>query len=480
LTRTSRSGLLLLWFALALPVLLLPVGEPNRASVAAAAKARASASTGPLTGAHWGAGSDLITLKRIGYDFHIRSVNPNDPASWRRALDTAQRTGMKLIITGYPEPYSYADGEWTISPAGVRLLEYLKTRSALVLALFVYNEPYWINPFTRQSDACGALSADQLRSLRTKIRTVWADAKIYHDIGRPSQWAPGGSLFRSYSCIGNKYANARGVADYVGAWYYPFRAGGYQKAEGLATLRRESDYITNSMGAVTVWLNQAHAGYEDLRWPSDTEILDWNCSTRSALPNGSLISWYVWRQRIYQDYLANHPRQWPLTTAAACGSRGPAASPGSRTGRVVWGTPRNDRLSGTPFADRIHGLGGRDLVLGLGGSDILTGGAGRDAVEGGPGRDLLIGDGRASVSGNDVLRGGAGSDILRGRAGRDLLIGGPGRDYLSGGAGGDTFLARDGNRDRIRCRGGFDVVHIDPADVILDEAACEQTRRSTA
>ena len=439
MTRTFGWGLLFLCFALALPVLLPPDDRLLPADD------RASASTGPLTGAHWGAASDLITLKRIGYDFHIRSVNPNDPASWRRALDTAQRTGMKLIITGYPEPYSYADGEWTISPAGVRLLKYLKTRSSLVLALFVYNEPYWINPFTRESDACGALSAEQLRSLRTKIRTVWADAKIYHDIGRPSQWAPGGSFFRSYSCIGNKYANARGVADYVGAWYYPFRAGSYQKAEGLATLRRESDYITNSMGAVTVWLNQAHAGYEDLRWPSDTEILDWNCSTRSALPNSSLISWYVWRQRIYQDYLANHPRQWPLTTAAACGSR---------TGRVVRGTPRNDRLSGTPFADRIHGLGGRDLVRGLGGADVLTGGAGRD-----------------------VLRGGAGSDILRGHGGRDLVIGGPGRDDLSGGAGGDTLRARDGNRDRLRCRGGFDVVYIDPADVILDEAACERTRQ---
>jgi hypothetical protein len=301
----------LLSVALALPALLV-LQDRSSAGTEPGARKRI------LTGAHWGGSSDLITLKRIGYDFHIQSVNPNDPASWRSALATAQRHGMKLIISAFPEPYSYANGEWTISRAGVRLLRYLERRSSLVLALFVYNEPYWVDPFTRQTTPCGALSAAQLRALRAKIRTVWRGAKIYHDIGRPSEWAPGGELSRHYPCIGNKYANATGVADYVGAWYYPFRDGGYRKRQGLATLRRESRYIRNSMGAVTVWLNQAHAGWGDLTWPSSREILDWNCSTRSALPSGSLISWYVWRQRNYRDYLAAHPRQWRLTTAAAC------------------------------------------------------------------------------------------------------------------------------------------------------------------
>jgi hypothetical protein len=79
------------------------------------------------------------------------------------------------------------------------------------------------------------------------------------------------------------------------------------------------------MGAVTVWLNQAHACCGYLRWPTDSELLDWNCSTRAELPAGSLISWYVWRQQLYGDYLANHPDQWPLTTASACGSTSLAA-----------------------------------------------------------------------------------------------------------------------------------------------------------
>ena len=312
MTRTSLNGVLLVCFAFVLLAFPLPEGE-------------SAGSAGTLTGVHWGASSDLSTLKSIGYDFDMRTVNPNSPDTWAPALDAAEAQGLKLIIGGYPEPYSYADGEWTISPAGVQLLEYLSSRSSLILALFVYNEPYWVNPFTRQTDACGALSADQLRALRVEIRTVWPDAKIYHDIGEPSRWAPGGSLHRSYPCIGDKYADATGVADYVGAWYYPFRTSGYRKAEGLAALDRESDYIPNSMGAVTVWLNQVHACCGDLTWPSDPQILDWNCSTRSRLPTGSLISWYVWRQQIYQDYLANHPEQWPLTTAAACASAPPQA-----------------------------------------------------------------------------------------------------------------------------------------------------------
>ena len=83
-------------------------------------------------------------------------------------------------------------------------------------------------------------------------------------------------------------------------------------------LARARAYISNEMGAVTVWLSQAHACCEDLVWPTDTDILDWNCTIRSALPKGSLVSWYAWRQATYRDYLANHPEQWPLTIRAAC------------------------------------------------------------------------------------------------------------------------------------------------------------------
>jgi hypothetical protein len=276
-----------------------------------------------LTGAHWGGSSDLTTFRSIGYDFGITTVNPNSPSSWQATLDSAQANGLKLIIGAYPEPYSYdsATGQWTVSAAGINFLNYLASRSDLVIAVFVYNEPYWISPLTGTSSSCGALSAAQLRGLRTKIQSIWPGAKIYHDIGRPSLWAPGGSLFNSYPCIGNKYADATGVADYVGIWEYPFKTSGYGKPQALNAVTQESNYVRNSMQAIPVWLNQAHACSGcGLVWPTHADLTDWNCAVRNALPEGSLISWYVWRQGIYQDYLANHPEEWSSTTAAACGT----------------------------------------------------------------------------------------------------------------------------------------------------------------
>jgi chitodextrinase len=275
--------------------------------------------TGALTGAHWGAASDLSRFKQIGYAFDVATLNPSSPSSWPGILDAAQANGLKLIIGAYPAPYSYSNGQWSISAAGVNLLNYLASRSSLVLALFVYNEPYWISPTTGASSSCGAMSAADLRGLRTKIQSVWPSAKIYHDLGQPGAWAPGGSLYKSYSCIGNKYADQTGVADYVGVWDYPFERGGYQKARALATLSRETSYVLNSMHAIPVWLNQSHsASCCSLVFPTQSQILDWNCAVRKALPAGSLISWYVWRQSIYGDTLANHPEDWPLTTAAGC------------------------------------------------------------------------------------------------------------------------------------------------------------------
>jgi hypothetical protein len=276
-------------------------------------------SDGALTGAHWGVASDLPTFRHIGYGFDVTTLNPSDPSSWAGILDAAQANGLKLIIGAYPEPYTYRNGQWSISAAGVNLLNYLASRSSVVLALFVYNEPYWLSPTTGASSSCGQMSAADLRGLRTKIQSVWPGAKIYHDLGEPSAWAPGGYLYKAYSCIGNKYADQSGVADYVGVWDYPFEADGYHKERALSTLTRETNYVINSMHAVPVWLNQSHAASCcDLVFPTKAQLLDWNCSVRKALPVGSLISWYVWRQGIYSDTLSNHPDDWASTTLAAC------------------------------------------------------------------------------------------------------------------------------------------------------------------
>jgi hypothetical protein len=273
------------------------------------------------TGSHWAEPSDYPTLKNIGYSFAITNVAPGDLAGAAAKLDAAKAAGIKLIIGLYafggPEPYSYANGQWTITQAAQNSLNYFKSRETEILAFFGLNEPYYTG--LTGTNACGYYSAAQLRQFRTQIRAIWPGAKIYHDIGQPSEWAPGGSLYNSYSCIGQKYADQTGVADYVGVWDYPFELGGYMKTRALATLSRETSFVINSMGAIPVWLNQSHAASSlNLLFPTTASLLDWNCSVRRALPAGSLISWYVWRQGIYSDVLASHPEDWSSTNAAAC------------------------------------------------------------------------------------------------------------------------------------------------------------------
>ena len=83
---------------------------------------------------------------------------------------------------------------------------------------------------------------------------------------------------------------------------------------------KETSYVINSMHATPVWLGQAFALPSDGEvFPTQAQLLDWNCSVRQALPAGALISWYVWREPgLYTDTLANHPEDWADTTAAAC------------------------------------------------------------------------------------------------------------------------------------------------------------------
>ena len=279
-------------------------------------------SSGHLTGTHWPENNEFGTLKQIGYGFAVSNVAPGDINGARAKLDAARAAGIKLIIGLYsfggPEPYSMSNGQWTLSQGAIDSINYLESRSSDIVAFFGFNEPYWLNQFTGQGDPCGAHSAASLRDFRNKIRAVWPDAKIYHDIGHAAAWAPGGYLYNAHSCIGQKYADATGVADYVGVYEYPFQSGGYMKAQGLATLARETSYVKDKMNATPVWLGQAHSGVEGMFWPSLAQLQDWNCSVRAALPAGSLISWYVWRQEIYGDYLVRHPEAWSRTTAAVC------------------------------------------------------------------------------------------------------------------------------------------------------------------
>jgi hypothetical protein len=146
-----------------------------------------------------------------------------------------------------------------------------------------------------------------------------------------------------------------------------------------------------------------------------------------------------------------------LLAAAVAGVRHlPTASAEGASARCELarqGTSAGERLEGTAGRDLIRGRAGRDLVIGQNRADCLRGGPGDDTVRGGAGADRL--------------HGGRGSDTIRGDAGHDHLHGGPGRDRL---------VARDGERDVVRCGGGKDLALVGATDKVR---GCERVRRHT-
>jgi Polysaccharide lyase/RTX calcium-binding nonapeptide repeat (4 copies) len=100
------------------------------------------------------------------------------------------------------------------------------------------------------------------------------------------------------------------------------------------------------------------------------------------------------------------------------------------------------------------------VQMGTAAGETLEGTAGRDVIRGKGGNDLI--KGRKS---GDCLRGGLGDDTVRGGAGHDFLRGGPGRDRL---------VARDGERDVVRCGHGKDLALVGAKDKVRH---CERVRR---
>lgn len=292
------------------------VANGDKLEIRAQAPAPPPPPSGVLTGTHWAEPADMATLAQVGYGFAVTNVAPGDVSGAKAKLDGAQAAGLKLIIGLYafggPEPYTLkSDGTWTIPQASIDVLNYLHSRESLVLAFFGMNEPYWEGP--NGTDPCGAYSAANLRQLRTQLKAIWPTIKVYHDIGWPSQWGHGGSIWQT--CIGTKYDDQTGVADYVGIWGYPFNNGGYDKAANLAIFQRESAFVINQMKALPAWLGQTFEQGSET-YPTPVQLKDWNSTMRANMPPGALLSWYVWRQPdVYTDWLANHSEDWPLTVA---------------------------------------------------------------------------------------------------------------------------------------------------------------------
>ena len=103
------------------------------------------------------------------------------------------------------------------------------------------------------------------------------------------------------------------------------------------------------------------------------------------------------------------------------------------TGLVMKGTRKNDKLKGSAGGDRING--GR---------------------------------------GNDKISGKAGDDCIKGSKGNDRLSGGKDKDRVRGGDGNDKVKVRDGDRDRVNCGKGKDVVTADKKDKVR---GCEKRKR---
>ncbi len=284
--------------------------------------AAASLSAGEIeTGTHWADPPDFPTLAKLGYSFVVTTLDPHEREFWEATFDAAEAAGLKLSVGLFQEPYHLDDGQWSITEEGEDFLRFAASRASIVKSVFVYNEPYWIDPFTEQQDPCGALTAEELRGLRDAIREVWPQALVHHDIGTPSKWAPGGSLASQYPCLGEKYADQTGVADLVGIWYYPFAEEGDFRETSLVGLREEVAFVREKMNAEPLVSGQAFRCSdcgEASRVPSAEELLDWHCSLRLLEPHA--ITWYPWRQARYEDYLSNHPELWPLTRPdAPCG-----------------------------------------------------------------------------------------------------------------------------------------------------------------
>ena len=118
-------------------------------------------------------------------------------------------------------------------------------------------------------------------------------------------------------------------------------------------------------------------------------------------------------------------------------------------GRVVFGTPKRDRMSTRAGGSLLLGGPGKDSLVAVRKNGVLNGGLGADSL---------------TLKKPGVALGGAGSDELTSSTGgRTLLIGGPGRDTYRA-RGNARIDARDGQEDRIICVGGKVKVKADRVD----------------
>ena len=148
---------------------------------------------------------------------------------------------------------------------------------------------------------------------------------------------------------------------------------------------------------------------------------------------------------------------------------------------ILTGGPGADRVLGGNDRDFLEGDSEKDSLDGEAGSNILNGSQGDDRLFGGPVSDSLNGgsdeDSIYGRDGNDGITGASGNDKLYGEDGNDRIEGGLGKDTISAGAGGDNVVAADGQKDKIRCGAGADVVRADGEDSVASDCETVIVRR---
>ena len=272
-------------------------------------------------GVHWPDLEDYAQLSSLDLDFAITTLAPDDTDRWTEVFDAADSAGIRLIVGLFPEPYQFVNGRWVISTEGVAFLRFAAARAKTMKALFVFSEPYWIDPATRETNICGAVAADDLRALRVEIQRVWPGAEIFHDIGAPLDWTPGRELATNNPCIGNKFANQRGVADLVGVSQHRHLAGTpFDIEANLASIGEQAAYVRDQMGAeVLIGLQTFSCGDCNVpphRLPSPAELFAWQCAIRSLAPQS--ISFYPWRLDEFDQVLSGRPELWPMLLPTGC------------------------------------------------------------------------------------------------------------------------------------------------------------------
>ena len=124
-------------------------------------------------------------------------------------------------------------------------------------------------------------------------------------------------------------------------------------------------------------------------------------------------------------------------------------------GRLALGTERKDRLVSRKAGMKLFGGPGGDRIRVRHLKGIAFGGLGNDRI-------VLSQAGAVAI-------GGPGNDRIWTRhSGRSLIIGGPGRDVIQ--AGGRARVdVRDGERDRVYCKGSRVEVKADEADLLIGD-----------